>query len=220
MDKDFVVGSVMNLWVPFIEVVPQFLIGILILVVGLIASSVLSHVVRRVIQTLKIDDAVQRFSAFRKAQDAGWKITPSHLLSNIVKWLIIIMTLMALADHFSLSTISDFLQDIMNYIPHVVVAIVLLAVGFVVGQFAHDIAKQSLKSSNMGEQAVKVAPLVAKYAIIVFAGMTAATQLGIVPGLIETFFTAVMAAFALALGLAFGLGGKEHASRVLDKLHK
>ena len=59
---------------------------------------------------------------------------------------------------------------------------------------------------------------VAKWSIIVFSLMAALVQLGIAQSLIQVLFTGFVAMLAIAGGLAFGLGGREHAARVLNKL--
>lgn len=220
MRTEDLTGPVMAMWTQTASALPMILGAIVILVIGLIASSVFSSAVRKLVEALKLDSFVERFSVFRKAQESGWRIRPSHIAGTFVKWFFIIVTLIAVSDRLGLDTISEFLNQIVNYIPQVVVAMVLLAVGFMVAQFVHDIAKQSFKTADAHDAAHKYAPLVAKYAIITFASMAAATQLGIAEDLIQTFFTAFVFALALALGLSFGLGGKEHASRALDRLIK
>ena len=59
-----------------------------------------------------------------------------------------------------------------------------------------------------------------KWSVLVFAFLAALLQLGIVPSLIQTLFTGFVAALTLAIGLSFGLGGKEVAAEFLGKLKK
>lgn len=50
--------------------------------------------------------------------------------------------------------------------------------------------------------------------------LTAPVQLGIAVTITHTLLTGFIAMLALAGGLAFGLGGKDHAARVLDDLRE
>ncbi len=218
MDAEMFLEPVTVMWAQTASVLPTILGAIVIFVVGMIAASVFSSIARRVVNTLKIDSFAERFSFFRNAQDSGWKIRPSHVIGTFVKWFFIIVTLIAVSDTLNAETISGLLENLVNFIPVLIVAVILLGAGFMVGQFVHDIVKQSMKTMELNEQTRKVVPLFAKYSIIVFASMAAASHVGIGQDLIQTFFTAVMFALALGLGLAFGLGGKEHATRALDKI--
>ncbi len=195
--------------------------ALFILIIGLILAKMIAGIVRKVLKTIKVDDAVLRFSFFRQAQESGWKVRPSVIFSQIVKWLIILMTLIAVADKLSLESISGLLAQIVTFIPQLIVAVILITLGFVAGQFIHDIIAQSMRSTNAAHVLQVYVPIVAKFAIIAFAVMAAATQVGIAEELISTFFATFLQALALSLGLAiglsFGLGGKEHASRFLDK---
>ncbi len=191
------------------------------LVVGLIIARVLSAVVRKVLVASKIDDLVLNFDVFKNASKSGWKVRPSIILSTFVKWFLILFTLTAVAEKLGLASVSTFMTDIIAFIPQIIVAGILLAVGFMAAQFAHDLISQSMKSANAARAMQMYFPMVVKYAIIVFSVMAAATQVGVAEDLIQTFFATFLQAMALSLGLAvglsFGLGGKEHASRIIEK---
>ncbi len=195
--------------------------ALFLLIVGLIIARVVAGIVRKLLQAVKADDAVLNFEFFRQAQASGWKVRPSIIFSTIVKWFLILFTLSAVADKLNLDTVSGFMTEIIAFIPQMIVAGILLAVGFVVGQFVHDISAQAMKSANAAAPLQRYLPMIAKYGIIAFSVMAAATQVGIAQELIQTFFATFLQALALSLGLAvglsFGLGGKEHASRIIER---
>lgn len=195
--------------------------ALVILIVGLLIARVVAGIVRRVVKTLKADDAVLKFSFFRQAQASGWKVRPSVIFSQVVKWIIILFTLVAVAERLNLDSVSELLAEIVAFVPQLIVAVILLALGFVIAQFLHDIIAQTLKTANVASPVQRYVPTMAKIAVIAFAVMAAAVQVGIAESLIETFFTTFLQALALSLGLAiglsFGLGGKDHASRIIDK---
>lgn len=69
----------------------------------------------------------------------------------------------------------------------------------------------------MGVRSAKMAGSVAKWAIWIFAIIIALSELGIAPAFMQILFTGIVAMLAIAGGLAFGLGGKEAASRAIDR---
>ena|GEM_PF-3273843 len=198
--------------------------ALLLLVLGLFVAKVVSGIVRRVLESIKVDDAVLKFDFFRNAQESGWKVRPSVIFSTIVKWFLILFTFSAVAEKLNLQVVSQFMTDIIAFIPQMIVAAILLVLGFVVGQFVHDIAAQAMKSANAAAPLQRFLPVIAKYGIIAFAVMAAVSQIGVAQELIQTFFQTFLQTLALSLGLAvglsFGLGGKEHASRIIEKLTK
>src|SRR5699024_6133736 len=66
--------------------------------------------------------------------------------------------------------------------------------------------------------ATKVLAGFAKYAIIVLAVFMSLTQLGIAKTILISAFFITLSVLALAFGLAFGLGGRDFASKNLSKL--
>jgi len=195
--------------------------ALFLLVIGLIIAKIVASVVRKVLIASKADEMVLNFDFFKKAQQSGWKVRPSIILSTIVKWFLILFTFSAVAEKLQLTTISQFMTDIIAFIPQIIVAAILLTIGFIVGQFVHDVVAQSMRTANAAQALQNYFPTIVKYAIITFAVMAAATQVGIAASLIDTFFATFLQALALSLGLAvglsFGLGGKDHASRIIER---
>ena len=150
----------------------------------------------------------------------GMKFSFSGLIAGIVKWFIIVAVLIVIADILNIPQITRFLESIVLYIPNVLVAIVILAIGLIVGNAAYSVVNTSMQAANLDKHQSHTVAGVAKWALVVFALLAALTQLNIASELIQILFTGIVIMFALAGGLAFGLGGKEHATKWLDAMHK
>jgi hypothetical protein len=57
---------------------------------------------------------------------------------------------------------------------------------------------------------------IARWAILLFAIFMALSQLRIAPAIVELLFSAIVFGSALAFGLAFGLGGRDAAQRLIE----
>jgi len=103
-------------------------------------------------------------------------------------------------------------------LPNVVVAVLMLIAAGLVA----DAMKKVVLSSAMtaGIASAGFLATVTKWVIWIFAILLAFSQLGIAAGFIQTVFTGLVVALSLGLGLAFGLGGQEAASKVIDKVSK
>ena len=127
--------------------------------------------------------------------------------------------MVAVFDILGLSQLNAFLQQIVfGFLPSVLVAALVILLASIVARAAGRVVTGSAKAA--GVHSANFAGSLATWAIWVFALLIALSQLGIAASLIQTIFIAILAMFALAGGLAFGLGGRDHASRVLTDMGK
>lgn len=218
--NEAVVASLQNLWDKVVSYIPELLGALLVFVIGLIFAHGLSKLARKLVELTKVDDLIKKIDATKKLKQAGVKLSFSELIAWIIKWFIIVVTLIAVVDILNLQEVASFLQQVAEYLPKVIVAVVILAIGLVVGQFVYDVIEKSAKTAHITKHTADSLAALAKWSIVIFALMTSLIQLGVATTLIEILFTGLVAGLALAFGLSFGLGGKERASKWLDKAMK
>ena len=127
----------------------------------------------------------------------------------------ILASLIAAADLLGLSSITDFFySDVLGYAGHVVIAMAIMLLGLLAANFLGDVIKGTVKAG--GFEAGNLLGSLTKWAIIIFAVIAALSELQIAQAFLLDLFRAVIAMIAVAGGLAFGLGGKDHARKVLD----
>ncbi len=191
--------------------------AILIIVVGLIFAAVLRRVVLELLKLIKLEDLSEKVGLNSILRQANIETTVSDALAVLVKWIVIIIALLAASDFLGLQQVSIVLNNILDYIPNVAVAIVILLLGSVLADFIAAIVRGS--SSLLGVKTAKSLAGVARYSIIIFAVLVALSQLGIASHFIQTLWTGLVAFAVISFGLAFGLGGKDMASKILDEFH-
>ncbi len=133
----------------------------------------------------------------------------------LVKWFIVIVFLLASFDVLGLNQVNSFLAEVVGYIPQVIVAVLILMVAVVVGNAMHRLVVGSARAAHV--RSAELLGRVTKWSIWIFALLAALYNLGIAPALIQTVVMAVFAGGALAIGLAFGLGGKETAQKLIER---
>jgi hypothetical protein len=89
---------------------------------------------------------------------------------------------------------------------------------FLVGNFVYNVVKGSSRAA--GVMSATLLATLSKWAIVVFGFLAAMIQLGIAVSLVNTIFIGIVAALSLAIGLSFGLGGKDEASAILKKIRE
>jgi hypothetical protein len=195
---------------------PNVIIAVIIFALGWAFGEVLERAVAHLIGALRIDAALHRAGFDRLSQRAGVHVSIAGFVGGLVKWLVVVAFTIASAEILGLTQVTQLLRDILMYIPQVIVAAVVLVMAMLLGDFVARIIDHSTRGIGMkGHFAAQVA----KWAIIIVGGIfPALTQLRIAQGLVEVLFTGVVFAISLALGLAYGLGGKEAASRSIEKM--
>jgi hypothetical protein len=217
--NDTFVSSSQIIWNNVANFLPTLITAIIILIIGLIMASILGGLTTKIIKGLKIDRILTTVGLTEKMKEANIQLSISGVIGWIIKWFIIIVTLLMVSNILNLDMVSDFLKDVLGYIPNVLVAIVILTIGLVVANFVSELVEKSVSMSDfVTNTSVKTLRTIAKWVIILFAVMAALTQLKIAPQLIQVFFTGIVMMFALAGGIAFGLGGKDKAKEVIEKI--
>jgi hypothetical protein len=209
--------SFQNLWVGVINFVPNLVVALVILVLGWLIGALLGRAVAQVFRSLKVDDALRRAGFESFLHRGGVRLDSGAFLGALVKWFVIIVFLVAAFDVLGLAQVNLFLQEVvLGYLPRVLAAALVLLVGGVVGDIASRLVVTAAKTA--GVASAHFAGAVAKWAVWVFAILVALSHLGIATAFSQTLFTGVVIAISLALGLSFGLGGQEAASRYIERL--
>jgi len=200
-----------------IAFIPSFIIAVIIVLIGWLIGGVLAKVVSQLIKALKIDSALASAGLDAVVKRSGFKLNSGKFLGELVKWFVIVVFLVAAFDVLGLSQVNDFLRGVViGYLPQVIAAVLILLIAAVVSEAMRKVVIASAKAADL--HSVNLLGSVTKWSIWIFAILAALFQLGIAATFIQTLFTGAVVALALALGLAFGLGGKDAARDYVAKL--
>lgn len=205
-------GNALNLVLTFI---PRFIGFLVILLVGWIIATVVSKALTAILRKIGFDRLADRIGLTRLEQRMGVQMDAAGILGKITYWFLFLIFLVPAADALGLPTVSNVLNTLVAYIPNVFVAILVLFLGALASTVVADLVRGATATANVGNPNVFAA--IARYAIIGFAAFIALEQLQIAPSLLNELFAAIVGAVALAAALAFGLGGRETAHRLLSR---
>lgn len=210
--------SLIGLWERFVSFLPSLLGALLVFFFGLVVAVALGKVAEKFIALLRIDQIIGKMSFGEKFKEAGINIRISKFFGELVKWFLVLVFLMASTDILGLTQVSEFLNSVIIYVPNIVIATIILSVAFLLGNFVFHTVRSSSKVA--GIMSASFLAIIAKWSIIIFGLLAALIQLGIATSLVNTIFIGLVAAFSIAFGLAFGLGGKEEAALLLKKIRE
>lgn len=212
------VSSLQNLWVEFVAFLPFILGAFVVFVLGWVVAVVLGRAVVKLAQLAKVDMFFDRLGVMQHVRKAGLQWEVSTFLGGLVRWFFIIVTFLATVDLLGLEQLSSYIQDILLYVPNIVVAALILLVAAVLANFLEGVVKASMRATEVGP--ANFVGVVVRWSIWGFAVLAALSQLRVATSLVQILFMGFVAMLAIAGGLAFGLGGKDVARDVLDKVKK
>ncbi len=191
---------------------PNLFGGLLILIVGLLIGGIVKHLIVTVVTFSKIDLLFHKTKLLKKEEVNIW----TEVLSEILKWMLIVVFLVPALEVWGLSKATAVVNEILFYLPNVVVAVVIAFVGILAAKLTSDLVRHSVKT--VGSSASNSLAVFTRWTIMFFTVLVVLNQLGVAQDLIRILFTGIVAMLSLAGGLAFGLGGKDAAKEMLEEI--
>lgn len=191
--------------------------GILIFACGWIIAGLIGQTIERLLNRIGLDHYFEKIDQSELQERLGVKIRVAYSIGAIVRWLIIFILLSAVVEALRLSAVTIFLQSIISYLPSLLSAILILLIGALLADFFGKIAW--LGASVVRPKSSNFLKNITCLAVWFFSLVSALGQLGTIADFLQTFIIGLVALFAIAGGLAFGLGGRDYASRLIDKVY-
>ena len=194
---------------------PRLIGFLLILLVGYLIAKVVSAAVAKVLEKVGVDAKLQSSDASRYVDAVLPGSSPSRGIARLVFWLIFVFFIVTAIGALQIPAATTFMNQVLAYLPNVIVAILIFVIAAIVsGAVAGGVAK-FMGDTPTGKIVAGVVPAI----VMVIAFFMILEQLQIAPEIVRIAFAAVMFALALGLALAFGLGGRDLAARLLEEAH-
>lgn len=216
--SDAVTTSANSVFVRLSNFLPKLAGAVIILIIGWIVALVVEQVVERVLRMINVPRLFERARVEELVKKTGSRRDTVGLIAGLAKWIIYLITFLAAADALELEGITDFLNRVLAYTPNVIAAGAIVLIGGILAQFLSEVVRGAVSAANLGYAGFLGG--VTRWAIWIFAILTALFQLGVASAIIQTLFTGLVAALAIAIGLSFGLGGQKTAADILEKVRR
>jgi small-conductance mechanosensitive channel len=214
---DILLSALGEVFVSVAKFAPKLLAGVIIVIVFWILGALVSKVIDRIFKTLRVDSLLEAAGAKQLAHKAGFTLNSGMFVGELVKYLVILSSFIAVFDIFGLTDVTLFLQGIVaGYLPQVIVAVLILVVAIVLSEVMRKVVVAAAKAAGVHKAGLLGS--ITKWSIWIFAILAALFQLNIAATFIQTLFTGVVVAFSVALGLAFGLGAKDTAKEIVEDI--
>ena len=207
------------IWVSFtgaltrlMSLLPALLGAVLVLVIGWVVSGFFAGLIERALKAVGMERAVERSGIGDFIRRSGTKMTTSGVIAGLIKWFIRLIFIQAAANILGMPQVTSIINSIVLFIPSVVVAMAIIVVGSLIAKFLAGLVRGSV--SEMGVGNPDLLAKLTQYVVVGFAVIAAIDQLGIAATVVNTLLIGLIGSVALAVGLAFGLGGREVAGEI------
>ncbi|MBI5640522.1 MAG: hypothetical protein HZA17_08865 [Nitrospirae bacterium] len=197
---------------------PNFLISLLLLAVGIVVGWLLKVILTRILRAIRLDSFFETSGMTEVMKKGGIEESLSGLLSKVMGWIIMVVFAVIAMRALEIPTVERLLERFLLYLPHVFASVVIFFIGYLLSNFMGRAAL--IASVNAG---IKVSGLIGKFvrlAVLILAVTMSLEQLGIGSGTVAIAFAILFGGVVLALSIAFGLGGRQIAREYLEeKMH-
>jgi len=193
---------------------PRLLLAIVILIVGWLLAKAVRFAIVRGLRAINFSVVTEKAGVDQFLTQGGANIDTIRVLGSLAYWLVILAALMVASNSLDLAYVTDVIGRIVLFLPKVMFAVVILVFGAYFARFVGSALTKYLHENRIGEAGL--IGRLALYAIMVFVIMIALDQMGL-GDIIRQAFLIIIAAIALGLALAFGLGGQKRAADLIER---
>jgi hypothetical protein len=194
---------------------PRLALAAVVLIAGWLAAKVVRFAVERGLRAINFNVLSERAGMDGFLQQGGISTDTTGLFGLIAYWVVILAALIIAFNGLGLTYITDLLRQVVLFVPHVVVALLILAFGAYFARFIGTTVMTYCR--NVGIQDADVLGKIAQYAIIAFVALIALDQMSVGGEIVRTSFLIILAGVVFGLALAFGLGGRRWAAAMLER---
>src|SRR3954464_11413271 len=196
----------------FFAFVPRLVGFLLILLIGYIIAKVVKGILIKALERVGLDHALHTGSTGQYVNKVAPDAKPSRTIGAIAFWFIFLGVISIAVSQLGIRALTTFVASIAAYLPNVVAAIVIFVIAGVIAAAVGGLAARTMGDTPTGKIVGSVVPVL----VMAIAAFMILNQLKIAPAIVTITYAALIGGVFLAMALAFGLGGRDVASRMLN----
>lgn len=192
---------------------PSLVATLVILAVGWLVSRGAQAVSERLLRRMGLDRAAGRLRLTDVLQEAGIAAAPSWIVGRLVFWVLLLTFVMSAVETLGLTAVTSTIDRLVGFLPNVIASGLILVLGLLLARLVRNLVGSAAAAAEVG-QAARLGAL-SQGVVSVVVGVVALEQIGIDTEVVVTMLTALIAALAVATGLAFALGARPVIGHIL-----
>ena len=202
-----------NLLDEFVAVLPKFIGAVMVFLIGLLIAKIVATVIRRLLVRINIDKWADKLNEIELIARSKIHFVPSRFISKLLYYILLALFLIAATDILGVPAVSQLMTDIINYIPYLISAMLVLIIGLFIADFIKNIVQTTAES--LGIPSANLISSVIFWFLFLTVLMSALAQAKINTSFITSSFTVIIGGVALAFALGYGLASKDTMANYL-----
>ncbi len=193
---------------------PRLIAAILVLLLGAAVAKLVKRVVIKILEAMMVSKLVKNTPVDHFLQNAELGQKTEDIVGSVVYWLLMLVVIHTSVTVLGLTPISAVLARVLNYIPNVISAILVLFFGLLLAGVVESVVKASIKSID--GKASRLFGKIASYMVMSVSVLVGISELGIAREFIMILFVGLVTMISLGFALALGLGAKDLVRQLLQ----
>ncbi|WIX75546.1 hypothetical protein QRX50_29010 [Amycolatopsis carbonis] len=213
MDTGFnILQSLQSAFTTFVGYLPQVIGALLVLLIGFIIAKLLDKAITKGLKKAKVDDKLKTGGGANYVEKFSPQGSPSKLVGMVVFWVIMFFVISSAIGTLGIPALTGFMNQVLSYLPNVLAALLIFIVAAAVAGAVAGLVHRTMGETPTGKIVGTLVPAM----IMGIAVFMILTQLGISPVIVTITYVALVGAAALAAALAFGIGGRDAAAKLVN----
>jgi hypothetical protein len=206
-------GVFAELLARFSAAIPQLTFALLVLLIGWLIARVIRKIVRRILAGLGVDNLAERLNDIDLVQRSGMRIEISSVLAQMIYYILMLGFVIFATDMLGVPAITQMVRDVVDYLPALFSAFVLLLLGLFLADMVRGIVLTACQS--MGLPSAKIIATAIFYFLFVTVAVSALAQAKINTGFMAINISIIIGALALAFAVGYGISSRDLLSNYL-----
>lgn len=215
-------SALYSVWVSTITSIfnlfPNILGALVIATLGVVIGNWVKSLTIKSLQMIRFETIIKdsKFKAFLIKAEVTDKV--EDVIGTVLKWLIVLTFFIAATNILGLSTVSNVLVGVLGYVPNIISAVIVMAIGVLLAGIIEGVVKGALASVDL--KTSRLMGKIASYTVVTITTLAAFSELKIASAFINILFIGFVSMLALGFGLAIGLGAKDVIGQILSDWYK
>ncbi len=211
-----IMEPVQAMWTRVLGFLPTLVSVLVVLIVGWMIAAVIQKVITRFLKLARLDTASEKTGIANILTKGDINYTLSEIIGVLVYWLIMLVVILIAVNALQLTVAAELLNTVIGYMPSVIASVFILVLGIFFASLIGNTVRTT--AANAGVRQARSLGQATQVVISIFVFVEALKQLRIDTTLIDLLIKTVLAALALGVGLAIGLGCKDMAAKHVSSL--
>ncbi len=197
----------------FMSTLPSVLGALFLFLFGWLVAHLVSKAITKFAEKMKVNSLAEKAEVNGFLETANITSTPAQILGKIMKWLILLLTGLMVADTLNLNILSQEIGNLIGYLPKLFLALIFFIVGTYIAGFVRDFIRAA--TASFGISTGRMVSSFVYYLLLIMVALTALRQGGMDTTIITNNLLLILGAMLLAAAISYGFASREVLENIL-----